>query len=191
MHFLWCSVVHGAKEPNVARLKLAWWHEELSRLEKGQGVHPLSKGLRLPSEAADNLKLALIQHDANLESNAQVAQPSPSVYIQHAITALQTTQPLDKTLSEFATNLGLAWDEILVAQSSRPWIPDNTQLETLKSRLQERVLTHQQVREQRFGVQLHAVIRLWLDKASQQGKLPTLPVWRTLFASWRAVTKNR
>ena len=39
------EIVHECSDPGVARVKLAWWREELARLFDGGGRHPVSQGL--------------------------------------------------------------------------------------------------------------------------------------------------
>jgi phytoene synthase len=38
----WQALLDPATEPGVARLKLAWWHDEMLRLCEGAPVHPIS-----------------------------------------------------------------------------------------------------------------------------------------------------
>ena len=38
----WLALMDPSTEPDVARLKLAWWQEEIHRLASGTGVHPIS-----------------------------------------------------------------------------------------------------------------------------------------------------
>ena len=191
IHLVWCDVVFGAREPNVARLKLAWWREELSRMENGEGVHPLTKDLRFTNAVVQPLHLALLQHDANLDGGAEAATPTAGVYVQLAIAALQSSVDVDQPLHNFCDALGTAWDHALAAQTLRSWTPNQQRVQTLGKQLEAHALQPPHRREQRFGMQHSALLRLWLDKAREQGKLPTLPAWRTLFASWRAVTQCR
>ena len=37
--------VHRVQEPDIARIKLAWWREEIERYAKGGAVHPVCKSL--------------------------------------------------------------------------------------------------------------------------------------------------
>jgi phytoene synthase len=39
----WRALLDPAVEPAAARLKLAWWHEEIGRLGRGAPVHPISR----------------------------------------------------------------------------------------------------------------------------------------------------
>ena len=38
-------VVYRVQEPDIARIKLAWWREEIGRYANGNAVHPLCKSL--------------------------------------------------------------------------------------------------------------------------------------------------
>src|ERR1700722_7047202 len=49
----WQALTDPGTEVSVARLKLAWWQEEMQRLAKGSAVHPISRCLAaLPRAAA-------------------------------------------------------------------------------------------------------------------------------------------
>jgi len=41
----WQALLDPATERSVAQIKLAWWHEEMSRLAVGSAVHPVSRYL--------------------------------------------------------------------------------------------------------------------------------------------------
>ncbi len=45
------NIPHNCSEPNIARTKLAWWSEEIKRLEQGEARHPTTlplQRLRIP-----------------------------------------------------------------------------------------------------------------------------------------------
>jgi phytoene synthase len=49
----WQALMHPAAESSAARLKLAWWQEEMQRLAAGSPVHPISRYLAaLPGASA-------------------------------------------------------------------------------------------------------------------------------------------
>jgi 15-cis-phytoene synthase len=48
----WQALTDPATEVSVARLKLAWWQEEMQRLAKGSAVHPISRYLAALPRAA-------------------------------------------------------------------------------------------------------------------------------------------
>jgi 15-cis-phytoene synthase len=48
----WQALMDPATEPSVAHLKLAWWQEEMQRLEQGRAVHPISTYLAALPRAA-------------------------------------------------------------------------------------------------------------------------------------------
>jgi phytoene synthase len=49
----WRALMDPATEAGVARIKLAWWHDEMCRLADGSPVHPISRFLAALPSAAD------------------------------------------------------------------------------------------------------------------------------------------
>ncbi len=49
----WLALMNPATETGVARLKLAWWEEEMRRLAEGAGVHPISSYIAALPRAAE------------------------------------------------------------------------------------------------------------------------------------------
>ncbi len=48
----WQSLLDPSTERTVAQIKLAWWHEEMTRLSEGTAVHPVSRYLASQPGAA-------------------------------------------------------------------------------------------------------------------------------------------
>ncbi len=88
----WQALTDTATEAGVARLKLAWWREEMQRLAAGSAVHPISRYLaELPRAAAvgfDPLLDAVdaaaaqvsgvpLEHGSGLEPHSQALWGAP------------------------------------------------------------------------------------------------------------------
>ncbi|MEM7282862.1 MAG: hypothetical protein AAF438_14680, partial [Pseudomonadota bacterium] len=113
IHDVWQRVVLEAREPNVARLKLAWWREELIRMKSGQAVHAiLAEGLSFPDEAIDTLDKALDAYDQILWENSVAKLNLTSdvgPLIHQAICLVQDPKGWDAALESFCQPLGQAW----------------------------------------------------------------------------------
>ncbi len=46
------AIQRSVSDPGIARVKLAWWHEELTRLDAGRPRHPLTCQLATATSAA-------------------------------------------------------------------------------------------------------------------------------------------
>jgi 15-cis-phytoene synthase len=88
----WQALTDPTTEPSVAHLKLAWWQEEMQRLERRSGVHPISTYLAsLPGAASadfsslrvavrtavDQIGGAPLEHGADLEAQSQALWGDP------------------------------------------------------------------------------------------------------------------
>jgi phytoene synthase len=88
----WQALMDPATESGVAHLKLAWWGEEIERLKRGSGVHPISGYLAaLPraavvdfdpllaavASAATQIGGAPLERGADLESQCRVLYGGP------------------------------------------------------------------------------------------------------------------
>lgn len=111
------EIVDDIQDPGVAQAKLAWWHEELSRLYNGQARHPVTKAL---SPAVSDYRLEQQQfldvlHEtaaafahrryAEFESLYAHCQCTGGVAARFAATILGTT---DASTQRYADTLGAA-----------------------------------------------------------------------------------
>jgi phytoene synthase len=88
----WQALMDPGTEAAVARIKLAWWHEEIGRLRSGIALHPITRYLAdFPTSAATDLAPLLrsveaaasqiagapLEHGAQLESHADALFGAP------------------------------------------------------------------------------------------------------------------
>jgi phytoene synthase len=123
------ALTDPATESSVARLKLAWWNEEMQRLAAGRGVHPISAYLAaLPrAECVDFTKLVTavgaaavqvggvpLECAADLEPHAQAlwgdtlalvagfsGEPQDATGLERCTRALAAAQYLSSTIRDY------------------------------------------------------------------------------------------
>jgi 15-cis-phytoene synthase len=125
----WLALMDPATASDVARLKLAWWQEEMQRLSAGSAVHPISTYIaalpRAPAvdfsallaaigAAAAQVNGAPLQHSADLEPQAEALWGAPlalasrlgaavtdEVSLRHCTAALAAAEYLARAIRDY------------------------------------------------------------------------------------------
>ena len=107
----WSALTDPATEPSAARIKLAWWQEEIRRLLAGSPVHPISAYLlslpgaadvdfaplaRAVEAAAAETNGAPLERGEDLEPQACALRASPLALVSRLAAADQDKAPFDR-----------------------------------------------------------------------------------------------
>lgn len=201
-------------QPDVAPTKVSWWHEELARIRRGEGVHPLSKKLMGVNDAALFDAMDALLHGAVMDLNhVDVDDDSLDQYLRlrggalhealGAITGVHVA-PADQALlarmQSIPSILSEARDPRFADRpSARLALTDGGDDQRLEATL---CTLHGDAWRQLAGRPLPGVssaVCLALGRlawpliiATPYGKAPPEPApWRKLWSAWRAARRHQ
>jgi phytoene synthase len=126
----WSALTDPATEPSAARIKLAWWQDEIRRLLAGSPVHPISVYLmslpgaaavdfapltRAVDAAAAETNGAPLERGADLEPQACALRASPLALVSRLAAADVGQTPFDEAAFDEAA-LGRCTEALAVAE---------------------------------------------------------------------------
>ncbi len=82
------DVVDEASDPQLARIKLAWWRTELDALERGEPTHPVTRALQPHVQGCGitraRLEAVIVGMEMDLDQNRYLDEPALDRYCWHA-----------------------------------------------------------------------------------------------------------
>ena len=196
----WRNTVIDTREPSVARIKLAWWEQELDRIRIAKGSHPISlKNRALSSETTNALALLLDRYTLLLDNHIEVGSMTmaPDQYgpLTHWAICVEQQSDADDTVKSFSHELGMAWELCQRILSRSRTTPDEIRVivPNALGHLRNAILPRTLRRHQRFGIILARVLEKWLKKFEQKefSRKNSLPLLHQLIYSWRTALKCR